>query len=72
MVENDCEKRAGRMDSIDPYRMALRAAVAEGGFEAEAKGYCESTLCVDSKDRGDWERMVEWLDERRQTYEIVF
>lgn len=52
---------------VEPYLQALTQAL-----EVDALGeYYTTRLNVDTRDRGNWDRMVDWLDERRRIYERV-
>ncbi len=58
---------------IEPYVAAIKAAVDEGDdFDDGTNHRCVIKLRVgDSRDRANWDRMVDWLDDRRRRYEEV-
>ena len=73
LVGNRNETLADASPRIDPYVPALRATLDDPSFRNVTSGghRCCTWLTIDSHDRGNWDQMVDWLDERRQTYERV-
>ena len=52
---------------VEPYIEALKKAL-----EVETLGeYYTTRLEIDSRDRDNWDRMADWLDERRRIYDRV-
>ena len=58
---------------IAPYVAAIKNALGEGDdFSYGTNHRCVATLHIgDSRDRANWDRMVDWLDDRRRRYEEV-
>ena len=58
---------------IEPYVKAIEKSLGDGDYFDNSEGYpCTSRLVVgDSHDRTNWDRMVDWLDDRRRRYEKV-
>ena len=65
------EARAEFQARIDPFRGALRDALDDSNLRDGKEHWCISEFRVDSHDRSNWDQMVDWLEERRQTYEQV-
>ena len=66
------ETRADVQARIEPFRGALGDALDGSRLRDGTDHWCISDFRVDSHDRSNWDRMVDWLDDRRQTYERVF
>jgi len=57
---------------IQPHIEALRARLDSGeAFHAYRDYPCLLKLDIDARDRANWDRMVDYLDERRRRYEEV-
>lgn len=58
---------------IEPYNEALRGCLDEGeDFYDSKNSLCAIQLPLDdSRDRANWGRMVDWLDDRRRRYEKI-
>ncbi|MDD9854961.1 MAG: hypothetical protein OXU88_02150 [Gammaproteobacteria bacterium] len=57
---------------IEPYIEALRGCLDPGEeFHTHRDTMCLVKLDIDARDRANWDRMVDYLDERRRRYEEV-
>ncbi len=67
------ESMADASPRIDPYVAALRSKLNDNSFrdDPSRNHRCVSHLRIDAHDQNNWDRMVDWLDARRQTYEQV-
>ena len=68
---NSDETRAETQSRIEPYAKALGKALNGESLRERKNHFCITELRVDSQNRNNWDQMVDWLDERRQTYEKV-
>ena len=68
---NRNETEADVRPRIEPFRSALQDALADEELRSSNNHWCATRLMVDSTDRGNWDKMVDWLDDRRQVYERV-
>lgn len=73
LVGNHNESMADASPRIDPYVTALRATLDDDSFhDVTSHGHrCSTSVRIESHDRSNWDRMVDWLDDRRKTYERV-
>ena len=68
---NRNETEADVRPRIEPFRSALQVALVDEELRDANNHWCATHLMVDSTDRGNWDKMVDWLDDRRQVYERV-
>lgn len=56
---------------VEPYLEPLRKAFQGKTLMQTSKHMCVLRFPIDSRDGANWDRMADWLDETRQTYERV-
>ena len=73
LVGNYGESMADASPRIDPYVTALKATLNDDSFrDVTAHDHrCGTSLRIDSHAPSNWDRMVDWLDDRRRRYERV-
>lgn len=69
LTGNHGEEPEDYLPKIEPHVEALRRALDDDGLKAAGSYPCETTLPVDdARDPINWDRMADWLDDRRRTY----
>lgn len=68
---NRNETEADVRPRIEPFRSALKVALSDEELRSSNNHWCATHLLVDSTDRRNWDKMVDWLDDRRQVYERI-
>lgn len=69
LTGNHGEEPEDYLPKIEPHVEALRRALDDDGLKAAGRYPCETTLPVDdARDPSNWDRMADWLDDRRRTY----
>ena len=73
LVGSRSDPTADASTQIDLYEAALRTKLNDDSFRDDpASDYrCSTSLRIETHDRSNWDQMVDWLEERRQTYEQV-
>ena len=71
LAGNHGEEPEDYLPKIEPHVEALRRALGDDGLVAAGSFPCITTFRVDARDRSNWYRMADWLDDRRQTCEQV-
>ena len=56
---------------MEPYRQSLREALNDANFLGGKNADCRTVLEIDTRDRNNWDKMADWLDEQRQKYEEI-
>ncbi len=72
IIGNHRELKENIWSRFEPYLDALQGALNNEPLFHGEKHYCITELKIDSRDRDNWDEMVDWLEERRKTYERVF
>lgn len=71
LAGNHGEEPEDYLPKIEPHVEALRRALGGDGLVAAGSFPCITTFRVDARDRSNWNRMADWLDDRRRTCEQV-
>ena len=71
LAGNHGEEPEDYLPKIEPHVEALRRALGDDGLVAAGSFPCITTFRVDARDRSNWNRMADWLDDRRRTCEQV-
>ena len=71
LAGNHGEEPEDYLPKIEPHVEALRRALGGDSLVAAGSFPCITTFRVDARDRSNWNRMADWLDDRRRTCEQV-
>ena len=62
------ESREAAKTRIEPYAVTIREALSDYEMRDSEFGPCYSALKVNLRDRGNWDKIADWLDSRRRSY----
>ena len=62
------ESRDAAGERIEPYAAKIRETLSDYGMRDSKFGPCYSALSADTSDRRNWDKMTDWLDNRRRAY----
>lgn len=71
LVGNVNESAGTVQPKVERYRSALKDALGCDLWDQNNRWWCGTRIDINSSDRGNWDRMADWLDEQRQGYERV-
>ncbi len=71
IIGNHHEMKEHIWPRIEPYLDALQEALNDDPFFHWEKHCCVTEFKIDSRNRDNWDEMVDWLEGRRKTYERV-
>ena len=71
IIGNQNELKEHFWPRLEPYEDALRGALNDKSFTHGERHCCLTEFKIDSRDRDNWDEMVDWLEDRRKTYERV-
>lgn len=71
LIGNWGEPMVDAHDRVEPYAARLRKVLLDDVLTDSEHHRCLTELNIDSSDRSNWDRMADWLDDRRRTYERI-
>ena len=72
IIGNHHEMKEQIWPRLEPHLDALQEAMNGEHFFHSEKHCCITELKINSRGRDNWDEMVDWLEDRRKTYERVF
>ena len=71
VIDNQGESMTDFSVRLAPYAAILRETLDGDSLTDGERHKCIAEFRIDSRDRNNWDRMADWLDDRRQKYEQV-